>query len=128
MSWFKKSGIPESTNEPALPEVLVKSLNAFPIHSLIIGAKNQIIFKSHAFETLNILKENKLVNEQILSIVRSARKGSESVTADFAIKRSGIGDLHHRQSLERRLRVDGARENLRGSRYVTGDFRGDTRR
>ena len=93
MSWFKKSGIPESTNEPALPEVLVKSLNAFPIHSLIIGAKNQIIFKSHAFETLNILKENKLVNEQILSIVRSARKGSESVTADFAIKRSGIGDL-----------------------------------
>ena len=93
MKWFRQSKNPETTQTSLLPEILINSLNTLPIHSALLDDKNKLLFKSKKFDSLNISKEDRLTNDELLALVRVARKSSESSTGEFSIKRSALGEV-----------------------------------
>ena len=93
MNWMKRNlKTVDDLGSVGLPPVLAAALNSLPLHSVILDNQNQILFKSNNFESLNILSDARISNENLLALVRLARRNSESASGEFSIKRGAIGD------------------------------------
>jgi len=81
--------------ETALTKQLLDLLNLFDAESLVLASGEQAIHQSEGISTFNILRDTRLVNEQLLRLVRAARRSGEIQEATLELARGPIGAGTH---------------------------------
>jgi two-component system sensor histidine kinase SenX3 len=85
---------PEAENLEAqelLPQVLLKTLQSLESESLIIIPGEQILFQSPGITNFAIVKDERITSEDLMALIRVARRTNESHRSRIEIARGPIG-------------------------------------
>ena len=85
---------PEAENLEAvevLPQVLLKTLQSLESESLIIVPGEQILFQSPGISNFAIVKEERITSEDLMALIRVARRTNETHRSRIEIARGPIG-------------------------------------
>ena len=85
---------PEAENLEAqelLPQVLLKSLQSLESESLIIVPGEKILFQSPGITNFAIVKDERITSEDLMALIRVARRTNESHRSRIEIARGPIG-------------------------------------
>ncbi len=85
---------PEAENLEAgevLPQVLLKTLQSLESESLIIVPGEKILFQSPGITNFAILKEERITSEDLMALIRVARRTNETHRSRIEIARGPIG-------------------------------------
>jgi two-component system sensor histidine kinase SenX3 len=85
---------PEAENLEAvevLPQVLLKTLQSLESESLIIIPGEQILFQSPGITNFAIVKEERITSEDLMALIRVARRTNETHRSRIEIARGPIG-------------------------------------
>jgi two-component system sensor histidine kinase SenX3 len=75
-----------------IPEILKTALLANEDESLILSPGETAIFQTSGISALGVLRENRLISEELLALVRLVRRSGELKMANLEIPRGPIGD------------------------------------
>jgi two-component system sensor histidine kinase SenX3 len=89
----KPSG--ESSNKLELPEIFLNSLEALEGSTIVIAPGDVPIFASSDAEKIGILREGKIVSEELLATIRVVRRTNTKQNGKIEIARGPIGDGKH---------------------------------
>ncbi|MEY3344766.1 MAG: hypothetical protein RLZZ17_23 [Actinomycetota bacterium] len=93
---FKKSADLESTaalkNSGALPSALIKAFGLLEDEILVIDNDDAPIYQSEGIAQLNLLRDGRLVGDELLAIIRSVRRTHRSQQGVIEIPRGPIGE------------------------------------
>jgi two-component system sensor histidine kinase SenX3 len=85
---------PEAENLEAvevLPQVLIKTLQSLESESLIIVPGEKILFQSPGITNFAIVKEERITSEDLMALIRVARRTNETHRSRIEIARGPIG-------------------------------------
>ena len=74
-----------------LPQVLLKTLQSLESESLIIIPGDQILFQSPGISNFSIVKEERITSEDLMALIRVARRTNETHRSRIEIARGPIG-------------------------------------
>ena len=74
-----------------LPQVLIKTLQSLESESLIIIPGEQILFQSPGITNFAIVKEERITSEDLMALIRVARRTNETHRSRIEIARGPIG-------------------------------------
>lgn len=74
-----------------LPQVLLKTLQSLESESLIIIPGEQILFQSPGISNFSIVKEERITSEDLMALIRVARRTNETHRSRIEIARGPIG-------------------------------------
>jgi two-component system sensor histidine kinase SenX3 len=89
----KPSG--ESRNKLELPEIFLNSLEALEGATIVIAPGDVPIFASSDAEKIGILREGKIVSEELLATIRVVRRTNTKQNGKIEIARGPIGEGKH---------------------------------
>ena len=89
----KPSG--ESSNKLDLPEIFLNSLEALEGATIVIAPGDVPIFASSDAEKIGILREGKIVSEELLATIRVVRRTNTKQNGKIEIARGPIGEGKH---------------------------------
>jgi two-component system sensor histidine kinase SenX3 len=75
----------------ALPQVLLKTLKSLESESLIIIPGEQILFQSPGISNFAIVKDERITSEDLMALIRVARRTNETHRSRIEIARGPIG-------------------------------------
>jgi two-component system sensor histidine kinase SenX3 len=75
----------------ALPQVLLKTLQSLESESLIVIPGEQILFQSPGIANFAIVKEERITSEDLMALIRVARRTDETHRSRIEIARGPIG-------------------------------------
>ena len=75
-----------------IPEILETALLANEDESMILSPGETAIFQTSGISSLGVLRENRLVSEELLALVRLVRRSGELKMANLEIPRGPIGE------------------------------------
>ncbi|MFM7451131.1 MAG: sensor histidine kinase [Actinomycetota bacterium] len=74
-----------------LPQVLLKSLQSLESESLIVVPGEQILFQSPGISSFAIVKDERITSEDLMALIRVARRTNETHRSRIEIARGPIG-------------------------------------
>lgn len=74
-----------------LPASLIDSLSALDVATAVVGYGDRLLFASESARALGFVKRERLVGEELLSLVRQARRGAEVLEASIELPRGPLG-------------------------------------
>jgi two-component system sensor histidine kinase SenX3 len=74
-----------------LPTALLDSLSALDVGSAVVGFGDRLIFASESARAMGIVRAERLFGEELLSLVRQARRGNEVLEASIDLPRGPLG-------------------------------------
>jgi len=90
MKFRKQEG--ENLEAPELlPQVLLKTLQSLESESLIVVPGEQILFQSPGISNFAIVKEERITSEDLMALIRVARRTNETHRSRIEIARGPIG-------------------------------------
>jgi two-component system, OmpR family, sensor histidine kinase SenX3 len=106
MAWLRKraesSGSPFSNSDEVaelgryrLPQDLIDTLNLFDAESIILANGEVVIYQSEGIANYKLLKDFKVINEDLKKLVRAARRSNEVQEVTLEIARGPIGEGIH---------------------------------
>jgi two-component system sensor histidine kinase SenX3 len=78
-----------------LPLEVIDLLQLFDAESLILNSQDTVIYQSAGISHLGIIRDARLSHEALLMLVRTARRGTESVETTLELPRGPIGGGTH---------------------------------
>jgi two-component system sensor histidine kinase SenX3 len=82
----------DSNNSHELPEILLKVLNSLEADSMVILPGDVILFQSQGISNFGLLKDDRLVSEELAALIRVVRRTSETHRGSMEIARGPIGE------------------------------------
>jgi len=97
MSFFKRAAESPApfAESPVISQELIHLLEAFDAESLIISASDLALYESSGIATFNIVREQRLIAQPLLHIVRAVRRSGISEEATLELPRGPIGSGMH---------------------------------
>ncbi|MEY4959623.1 MAG: hypothetical protein RL271_997 [Actinomycetota bacterium] len=93
MKFLRNKGEANISDEPKLlPEILLAILGALEADSLVLLPGEVPIHQSIGIGTLGILRENRVVSEELLALVRVVRRTGQSHRGEVELPRGPIGE------------------------------------
>jgi two-component system sensor histidine kinase SenX3 len=93
MKFLRNKGEANISDEPKLlPEILLAILGALEADSLVLLPGEVPIHQSTGIGTLGILRENRVVSEELLALVRVVRRTGQSHRGEVELPRGPIGE------------------------------------
>jgi two-component system sensor histidine kinase SenX3 len=89
MKFRQESGDISFTDE--LPDILIKTLNSLEAESLILIPGEKILFQSKEIANLGVIKDDRLVTEDLMALIRVARRTNQTHRSAVEIARGPIG-------------------------------------
>lgn len=74
-----------------IPEVLVKTLNSLEAESLVVVPIDQVVFQSQAASSFGLLKDDRIVSEELMALIRVVRRNKEQQRGTLELARGPIG-------------------------------------
>jgi two-component system sensor histidine kinase SenX3 len=92
--WLKKESGEKANlgNGAEIPEILETALLANEDESMILSPGEGAIFQTSGIGSLGVLRDNRLVSEELLALVRLVRRSGELKMANLDIPRGPIGE------------------------------------
>lgn len=92
-TWKRSRGFEGEALEPAgeLPISLIDSLTALDVATAVVGYGDRLLFVSESARALGFVKQERLFGEEMLSLVRQARRGNETLEASIEMPRGPLG-------------------------------------
>jgi two-component system sensor histidine kinase SenX3 len=81
----------ESVPFARLPASLVDSLSALDVATAVVGNGDRLLFASVSARALGFVRQERLFGDELLSLVRQARRGVEVLEASIEIPRGPVG-------------------------------------
>jgi two-component system sensor histidine kinase SenX3 len=97
MSFFKRSAdVTTATVEaPIITQDLIDLLEAFDAESMVISSSDIALYISDGIATFNILRDQRLISQPLLQLVRAVRRSGVSEEATLELPRGPIGSGMH---------------------------------
>jgi two-component system sensor histidine kinase SenX3 len=89
--WKRQVQDAEVAPSGELPTALVDSLSALDVASVVVGFGDRLLFASESARALGIVRQERLFGEELLSLVRQARRGNEVLEASIELPRGPRG-------------------------------------
>jgi two-component system sensor histidine kinase SenX3 len=77
--------------EVELPDLLIKTLESLEVESLIVIPGEAILFQSPGIVNFGVLREERIVSEDLLALIRVVRRSGETHRGNLEIARGPIG-------------------------------------
>jgi len=93
VAWRRNRQAQGAAPAPAseLPSSLIDSLSAIEMASAVVGFGDRLLFASDSLRAMGIVRAERLLGEELLSLVRQARRGNEVLEASIALPRGPLG-------------------------------------
>lgn len=94
-NWWSRREVGDETNfgsASEIPEILETALLANEDESMILSAGETAIFQTSGISALGVLRDNRLVSEELLALVRLVRRSGELKMANLEIPRGPVGE------------------------------------
>ncbi|NBO07531.1 MAG: histidine kinase [Actinobacteria bacterium] len=88
---FRRQEVAPLETQEVLPQVLLKSLQSLESESLIVIPGEQILFQSPGISNFAILKDERIISEDLMALIRVARRTNETHRSRIEIARGPIG-------------------------------------
>jgi len=88
---FRRQEVEPLETQEVLPQVLLKSLQSLESESLIVIPGEQILFQSPGISNFAILKDERIISEDLMALIRVARRTNETHRSRIEIARGPIG-------------------------------------
>ena len=88
---FRRQEVAPLETQEILPQVLLKSLQSLESESLIVIPGEQILFQSPGISNFAILKDERIISEDLMALIRVARRTNETHRSRIEIARGPIG-------------------------------------
>ncbi|NDG69253.1 MAG: histidine kinase [Actinobacteria bacterium] len=88
---FRRQEVEPLETQEILPQVLLKSLQSLESESLIVIPGEQILFQSPGISNFAILKDERIISEDLMALIRVARRTNETHRSRIEIARGPIG-------------------------------------
>jgi two-component system sensor histidine kinase SenX3 len=75
-----------------LPDLLIRTLNSLESESMVIIPGEIILFQSDGLSNIGLIRNGKIVSEELLALIRVARRTNEVHRGELDIARGPIGD------------------------------------
>jgi len=99
MAWLKRLPGAENASVDESPRELAAStsslLAAVDAESIVLADDDVVIYSSDGIDTLNILRDGRIVNEMLIRLVRAARRSQQLQEATLELPRGPIGAGMH---------------------------------
>ncbi|CAB4595831.1 unannotated protein [freshwater metagenome] len=93
MKFLRNKGEADISDEPKLlPDILLATLGALEADSLVLLLGEVPIHQSNGIGTLGILRENRVVSEELLALVRVVRRTGQLHRGEVELPRGPIGE------------------------------------
>lgn len=89
MKFRKAPGEQELENQ--LPELLVKALGSLEVESLVVIPGEKVLYQSPDIAGFGLLKEDRVIGEELLALIRVVRRTKESHRGTLELARGPIG-------------------------------------
>lgn len=92
-AWRRSRGFEDGALAPLgeLPASLVDSLAALDVSTAVVGYGDRLLFASESARAMGFVKQERLFGEELLSLVRQARRGNEVLEASIELPRGPLG-------------------------------------
>jgi len=92
-AWKRSRRSEDSALTPVreLPAVLIDSLKALDVATAVVGYGDRLLFASESARAMGFVKQERLFGEEMLSLVRQARRGNETLEASIELPRGPLG-------------------------------------
>ena len=74
-----------------LPDILIKTLTSLEVESLILIPGERILFQSSGINVFGILKDERIINEDLMALIRVVRRTNETHRGSLEVARGPIG-------------------------------------
>ena len=91
-----------------LPDLMIRTLNSLELESLVLIPGERVLFQSSGINAFGLLKDERIINEDLLALIRVVRRTRETHRGSLEIARGPIG------SGKRELKVSVAPLNEEG--------------
>lgn len=88
---FRRQSAESPETHIGIPEVLIKTLQSLESESLIVIPGEEILFQSNGVANFAIVKDEKITSEDLMALIRVARRTNQSHQSRIEIARGPIG-------------------------------------
>lgn len=74
-----------------LPELLIKTLESLEVESLVVIPGETILFQSSGISNFGVIRDERIVSEDLLALIRVVRRSSETHRGSLELARGPIG-------------------------------------
>ena len=74
-----------------LPDILIKTLMSLEVESLVLIPGERILFQSSGINVFGILKDERIINEDLMALIRVVRRTHETHRGSLEVARGPIG-------------------------------------
>ena len=74
-----------------LPDILIKTLMSLEVESLVLIPGERILFQSSGISAFGILKDERIINEDLMALIRVVRRTHETHRGSLELARGPIG-------------------------------------
>ena len=89
MRFRRKSS--ENSFVDELPDILIKTLTSLEVESLVLIPGERILFQSSGISAFGILKDERIINEDLMALIRVVRRTHETHRGSLELARGPIG-------------------------------------
>lgn len=89
MRFRRKSS--ENSFVDELPDILIKTLTSLEVESLVLIPGERILFQSSGISAFGILKDERIINEDLMALIRVVRRTRETHRGSLELARGPIG-------------------------------------
>lgn len=89
MRFRRKSG--EISFVDDLPDILIKTLTSLEVESLVLIPGERILYQSSGISAFGILKDGRIINEDLMALIRVVRRTHETHRGSLELARGPIG-------------------------------------
>ena len=87
---FRK-GVGDVEERSEIPELLIKALSSLDSESLLVLPGEIIVHQSEGLTNLGILREERIVSEDLIALIRVVRRTSEIHRGSIEVARGPVG-------------------------------------
>ena len=91
MSWLSRKA-DKLEQAGAVAPALISALNSLNRDSLILDSTGLILFESSKIPLLNLVKDNKILSEELLALIRVVRRTGKTQEGIIEVARGPIGE------------------------------------
>lgn len=100
MAWIKKkspiiNGNPSSSNPTALSPELLDLLESIDAETMVVAHGELVVYASSGISTFNIVRDQSLLNESLILLVRAVRRSGQRQEATMELRRGPLGAGTH---------------------------------
>jgi two-component system sensor histidine kinase SenX3 len=93
VAWKRSRQVQDAVVAPLneLPPALIDSLSALDVATAVVGFGDRLLFASESARAMGIVRQERLFGEELLSLVRQARRGNQVLEAAIELPRGPLG-------------------------------------